>query len=82
MRRTVEEAGLDADERVARHDTELHGVLDAGVHAGDVLPRDAATGDLVVELVELPVGGVHGLDGHLDLGVLARPTRLLLVDGA
>src|SRR5450759_663806 len=43
----VEQRGLDADERVAGQDAELHGGLDALVDAGDVLPRDTSTGDLV-----------------------------------
>src|SRR5665647_218308 len=75
----VEQRGLDADQRVAGQDTELHGVLDPVVDAGDVLARDPATGDLVLELVRLAFGHVQRREGHLHLGVLARTTGLLLV---
>src|SRR5689334_2539519 len=47
----VEQDRLDAHHRVAGEDAVLHGVLDAVVHRGDVLPRDAATGHGVLELV-------------------------------
>src|SRR5690606_37843527 len=73
------EGRLDAHEREASEDAELHRRLDALVDRRDVLARDAATGDLVLELVDLAVRGVERLEGHLDLGVLARATRLLLV---
>src|SRR5690606_19061340 len=53
--------------------------LDAGVHGRDVLTRDASTGDGVGELVELAVGRLERLEGHLDLRELARATGLLLV---
>src|SRR6476661_7352776 len=76
----IEQGGLDADQRVAGEHTELHGVLDAVVHGGDVLTQDTATGDLVLELVELALGGVQRREGHLHLGVLTRATGLLLVD--
>ena len=47
----VEQRHLDVDQRVAGQHAELHGLLAAGVDRRDVLPRDAATGDLVLELV-------------------------------
>src|SRR5690606_23793765 len=75
----VQQGRLDADQRVAREDTELHGLLDALVDAGDVLPRDAATGHGVLEGVELALAGVQRLEGHLHLRELAGATRLLLV---
>ena len=50
VRRAIQQGGLDADQRVAGQDAVLHRVLDAVVHARDVLPRDPATGDLVDEL--------------------------------
>src|SRR5206468_1499 len=56
---------LDVDQRVAREDTELHGLLRPGVHAGDVLPRHAATGDLVDELVA--TAAVLATAGRLDV---------------
>ena len=58
----VEQGRLHADERVAGEHADLHGVLDAVVDRRDVLARDAATGDLVVELVHLALGGVQGLE--------------------
>ena len=47
----VVQGDLDVDQRVAGEDAELHGLLGARVDRRDVLPRDAATGDLVHELV-------------------------------
>src|SRR5215210_4340057 len=76
----VEQRGLDADHGVAGKHAVLHGVLHALVDRGDVLPRDATTGDLVLELVGRAVGrDRQGLDADLDLGELARTTGLLLV---
>src|SRR5690606_40835648 len=63
---------------VAGDDTVLERVLDAGIHARDVLARDAATGDLVLELVQLALGRVERLEGDLDLRELAGATGLLL----
>src|SRR5690606_7755053 len=75
-----EQRRLDAHDRVAGEDAVLHGVLDAGVDARDVLTRDAATGDGVLELVELALlRGVQRLEGDLDLRELAGTTGLLLV---
>src|SRR3954466_8810302 len=76
----VDEGGLDAHQRVAGQDAVLHRVLDALVDRGDVLPRDATTGDAVLELVGRTVAGhLERLDGDLDLRELAGPTGLLLV---
>src|SRR4051794_36562011 len=76
----VEEGGLDTHQRVAGQDAVLHRVLDALVDRGDVLPRDATTGDGVLELVGRTVAGdLERLDGDLDLRELAGPTGLLLV---
>jgi hypothetical protein len=72
---------LDVDHGVAGEHAVLHGLLAAGVDRGDVLARDATTGDGVDELVAaLTLGGAgRGLDRDLDLGELARTTGLLLV---
>ncbi len=77
MRGTVEQRHADTLERVAGEDTELHGLLATGVDRGDVLLRNAATGDLVHELVAL--AGLDRLDRDLDLRELAGATGLLLV---
>ena len=61
---TVEQRRLDADQRVAGQHAELHGVLDALVDARDVLPRDAATGDLVLELVRRALVRLQRLEGR------------------
>src|SRR4051794_38289411 len=76
----VEQGRLDADHRVAGEDAVLHRVLHALVDRRDVLPGDAATGDLVLELVGRAVGrDLEGLDADLHLRELARTTGLLLV---
>src|SRR5918997_1061561 len=76
----VQQGGLHADHGVAGEDAVLHGVLHALVDRRDVLPRDATTGDLVLELVGRAVGrDLEGLDADLDLGELPRATGLLLV---
>src|SRR5690606_5412459 len=75
----VEEGRLDAHHGIAGEHAVLHGVLDAGVDRRDVLARDAATGDLVLELVQLTFGRDQRREGQLDLRELARPTSLLLV---
>src|SRR5580658_2105581 len=69
---------LDVDHRVAGQHAELGGLLAAGVHRRDVLARDPATVDLVLELVPAAVaaGGLQ-VDEHP--AVLARATGLLLV---
>src|SRR5215207_7553025 len=76
----VEQGRLHADHGVAGEHAVLHRVLHALVDRGDVLPRDATTGDLVLELVGRAVGrDLEGLDADLNLGELARATGLLLV---
>src|SRR4051812_12378127 len=77
--RAVEQDRADTHCRVAGEHTDLHGVLDAGVHRGDVLAGDAATADGVLELVRRLGGHLHGLERDLHLGELAGATRLLLV---
>ena len=47
----VEQRDLQVHQRVAGEHAVLHGVLRTGIHRRDVLARDAATGDLVLELV-------------------------------
>src|SRR4051794_4611913 len=76
----VQEQRLDPDHGIAGEDAVLHGVLHALVHRGDVLLRDATTGDLVLELVGRRVAA-HGqrLEGDLHLRELAGATGLLLV---
>src|SRR5919112_504511 len=76
----VEQGCLHPDHGIAGEDAVLHRVLHALVDRRDVLPRDATTGDLVLELVGRAVGrDLEGLDADLDLGELARATGLLLV---
>src|SRR6478735_4187158 len=83
----VLEGDLDVDHRVAGDDAELHRLLAALVDRGDVLARDATTGDGVDELVAAAlvldrlVAGDRDrrLDADDDGGVLARATALLLV---
>src|SRR5919112_2262707 len=66
--RAVEQDRLDADHRVAGEDAVLHRVLHALVDRRDVLPRDAATGDLVLELVGRRVAAdLQRLEGDLHL---------------
>ena len=78
----VLEGELDVDHRVAGEHAELHGALAALVDRGDVLARDAATADVVHELV---AGALAGLrvdvrpEADDDLRELARATGLLLV---
>src|SRR5215210_5811646 len=76
----VQQRGLHADHGVAGEDAVLHGVLHALVDRGDVLLRDPATGDLVLELVGRRVAAhLERLEGDLHLRELAGATRLLLV---
>ncbi len=79
MRRAVEQDRLDAHHRVSGEHADVHGVLEALIRRGDVLARDPATRDLVLELVDLLGRDLEGLDRELDLRELARATRLLLV---
>src|SRR5215218_5665388 len=71
--RTVDEFDPDIDYGVASDDAGIEGILDALVHARDVLPRDDAADDLVVELV---AGLVVVLDVDDRVPVLATATRL------
>src|SRR4051794_36132085 len=76
----VQQGGLDAHDRVASEDAVLHGVLDALVDRGDVLPRDPTAGDSVLEFVGRRVAAdLERLQGDLHLRELTRPTGLLLV---
>src|SRR6266545_2403511 len=72
---------LDVHHRVAGEHAELHRLLAALVHGRDVLPRDAATGDGVDELVAALAAGLR--TGRLDVDdhatELTRTTGLLLV---
>ena len=79
MEGAVEQRHLDVHQRITGQHAVLHGVLGAGVHRRDVLTRDTATGDLVLELVGRTVlaGERFEVDEHLR--ELARATRLLLV---
>src|SRR6478735_830951 len=79
VRGTVEDRRLDADHRVPGEDAVLHGIAETGIDRGDVLARDAATRDLVLELVDLVALDLERLDRELDLRELAGPTGLLLV---
>src|SRR3954452_4234858 len=77
---TVQERGLDPDHGTGCEDAVLHGVLHGLVHRGDVLLRDATTGDLVLELVGRRVAGeLQRLQGDLHLRELAGTAGLLLV---
>src|SRR5215213_6615198 len=71
--RTVDQLDPDIDHGVARDDARIQRILDAFVNAGDVLPRDDAADDLVVELVASLVV-VLGVDDRV--AVLAPATRL------
>src|SRR5215211_1733343 len=71
--RTVDEFDPDIDYGVASDDAGIEGILDALVHARDVLPRDDAADDLVVELVAGLVV-VLGVDDRV--AVLAPATGL------
>src|SRR6185437_9510363 len=80
VERAVLQGDDDVDERVAGEDAELHRLLATGVDRGDVLARDAPTGDLVDELVAaLAVAAVAGLEVDDDARELAGTAGLLLV---
>src|SRR5262249_59972493 len=74
----VGEGDPHVHDRVAGQDAELRRLLAAGVHGRDVLPRDAATVDLVLELVAAAVAAGR-LQVDEDLGVLPGPAGLLAV---
>ena len=63
--RAVEESDLDIDHGIPSENTVLHRLLAASIHRGDVLPRDAPTGHLVLEQVTATFF-VVGLDGNDD----------------
>src|SRR5215211_7293190 len=71
--RTVDQLDPDVYDGVARDDAGIQRILDAFVNAGDVLPRDDAADDLVVELVASLVV-VLGVDDRV--AVLAPATGL------
>src|SRR5215211_7371805 len=71
--RTVDQLDPDIDHGVARDDARIQRILDAPVHARDVLPRDDAADNLVVELVATLVV-VLGVDDRV--AVLAPATGL------
>src|ERR1022692_955983 len=75
---TVGQGDLQVDHGVAGQHAELGRFLAARVHRGDVLPRDLAAMDLVLELVAAAVAaGRLQVDDHL--GVLPGAAGLLLV---
>src|SRR5690606_21531118 len=70
-------ARLEVDDLVARHLAALGFALDAELHPRDEVARNASADDLVGEL---HAGARRQrLENHLDLGVLTRAARLLLV---
>src|SRR5215204_2987627 len=73
MVRTVDQLDPDIDHGVTRDNAGIQRFLDALIDAGDVLPRDDAADDLVVELVAGLVV-VLGVDDRV--AVLAPATRL------
>src|ERR671921_1179451 len=71
--RTVDQLDPDIDHGVASNDAGIQRILDALIHARDVLPRDDSAHDLVVELVACLVV-VLGVDDRV--AVLAPATGL------
>src|SRR3954451_1659534 len=69
---------LDVHHRVAGQHAELRGLLAAGVHRRDVLPRDPAAGHLGLELVAAAVAA-GGLEFEEPPAVVAGAAGLLLV---
>src|SRR3984957_16391376 len=75
---TVGQRHLDVDHREPGEHAELGGFLASGVYRRDVLPRDAAAGHLVLELVATAVAaGRLQVDDHA--AELTGTTSLLLV---
>ena len=74
MVRTVDQLDLDVDDRVAGDDAGLERLLDALVDGGDVLLRDDATDDGVLELVALAL--LVRLDVDDGVAVLAAAAGL------
>ena len=58
---------LQVHQRVAGEHAVLHGVLRTGIHRRDVLARNAAAGDLVLEFVGRAVLADKRLDGNENL---------------
>src|SRR5690554_3379502 len=79
VRCAIEQDALDADQRVAREDADRHGGLHALVDRRDVLARNATTGDLGLELVNLVALDRKRLKRDLHLRELTGSTGLLLV---
>src|SRR5215471_17022549 len=78
MEGPVGQRHLDVDHREPGQHAELGGFLAPGVHRRDVLPRDAAAGHLVLELIAAAVtAGRLQVDDHA--AELAGTTGLLLV---
>src|SRR5690606_38203446 len=79
VRCTIDDGRLDADDREAREDSDVHRVLETRIDGTDVLTRNPTTGDGVHELVRLLSRELQRLDVELDLRKLTRSTGLLLV---
>ena len=75
----VKQRGLDVNHRIAGENAGLHGVFDTRVDRGNVLARDAATGDLVLKHVLFLGVGRKGFKGDNDTRELTGTTGLLLV---
>ena len=71
---TVDQLDLDVDDRVAGNDAVLQRLLDALIDGGDVLLRDDATDDGVLELVALAL--LVRLDVDDGVAVLAAAAGL------
>src|SRR5215213_6735600 len=74
--RPIDELDLDVDDRVAGDDAGIERLLDALVHAGDVLPGDDTADDLVLELVSPGIGVFEMLGVDDRVAVLAAATCL------
>src|SRR5215211_572421 len=74
--RPIDELYLDVDDRVSGDDARIERLLDALVHAGDVLPGDDAADDLVLELVSRGIGVFEMLGVDDRMPVLAAATGL------
>ncbi|CAB4572904.1 unannotated protein [freshwater metagenome] len=76
---TIYENALDAHHRVAGENTDRHSGLESSIHRRNVFARNATTGDLVGEFVDLVRRNFHRLERDLHLCELTGSTRLLLV---
>ena len=79
MIRAVLESHLDADDLVAGDRPLVHRFAEPLLHRGDVLGRDPAAGDLVLEDEGSGDCGSQRDQPADDVGVLARAAGLLLV---